>query len=131
MVGALRWRLCGLLSRSAPGGDGGIPGDAAGDHDMDPAQQGGRACGPGLLAGQPVVLPDGQVAEPRGHHRALNTLLADRSHRYRTADSVMTWWLRDPVEFPWMDWINEPESDQVTELVGELLNRTGRRPSAE
>jgi hypothetical protein len=51
---------------------------------------------------------------------ALNTLLADRSHRYRTADSVMTWWLRDPVEFPWMDWINEPESDQVTELVGEL-----------
>jgi hypothetical protein len=51
---------------------------------------------------------------------ALNTLLADRSHRYRTADSVMTWWLRDPVEFPWMDWINEPESDQVTELVGKL-----------
>src|SRR6185437_7596681 len=32
----------------------------------------------------------------------------------------MTWWLRDPVEFPWMDWISEPESDQVTELVGEL-----------
>ena len=26
---------------------------------------------------------------------ALNALLADGTSRYRTADSVMTWWLRD------------------------------------
>ena len=26
---------------------------------------------------------------------ALNALLADEAHRHRTADSVLTWWLRD------------------------------------
>ncbi len=50
----------------------------------------------------------------------LNALLADKSHRYRTADSVLTWWLRDLEDFPWIDWINEPELDQVTKLISEL-----------
>src|SRR5918993_3935682 len=44
-------RLECLLS----GGDGGTPGDAAGDDHVEPAQQRGRARGPSLLAGPPVV----------------------------------------------------------------------------
>jgi CRISPR-associated protein Csd1 len=51
---------------------------------------------------------------------ALNALLADKSHRYRTADSVLTWWLRETDPFPWIDWINEPEPGQVAKLIGEL-----------
>ena len=58
-------RSPGPACRAGPGGDGRIPGDVVGDHDVDPAQQCGRADGPGLLAGQSVVLPGGQVGEPR------------------------------------------------------------------
>jgi len=46
------------------GGDGRVPCDAAGDDHVQPAQQRGRAGCSGLLAGQPVVLPGGEVVEP-------------------------------------------------------------------
>ena len=59
---------------------------------------------------------------------ALNALLADASHRYRTADSVLTWWLRKAEEFPWMDWIDEPEPGQVAELIAEL-RKPHRKPA--
>src|SRR5512132_3653095 len=46
---------------SLSGGDGRVPLDAAGDDDVQPAQQRRGAGGAGLLAGQPVVLPRGQI----------------------------------------------------------------------
>lgn len=51
---------------------------------------------------------------------ALNSLLADRKSRYRTEDAVMTWWVRDGSSFPVSDWLNEPEPDEVAQLIGEL-----------
>jgi CRISPR-associated protein Csd1 len=51
---------------------------------------------------------------------ALNALLADRSSRYRTEDSVLTWWLREERDLPWMDWLNDPKPSQVRKLIDEL-----------
>ena len=51
---------------------------------------------------------------------ALNALLADPAHRYRSADSVLTWWLREPAAFSPLDWLNQPDPDQVRKLIGEL-----------
>jgi CRISPR-associated protein Csd1 len=51
---------------------------------------------------------------------ALNALLADRSSRYRTADTVLTWWLRKAPNLPLMDWLNDPQPGQVKELIAEL-----------
>jgi CRISPR-associated protein Csd1 len=51
---------------------------------------------------------------------ALNALLADPAHRYRSADSVLTWWLREPAEFNPLEWLSQPEPDQVRKLIGEL-----------
>jgi CRISPR-associated protein Csd1 len=51
---------------------------------------------------------------------ALNALLADQAHRYRSADSVLTWWLREPAALSPLAWLNQPEPDQVRKLIGEL-----------
>jgi len=51
---------------------------------------------------------------------ALNALLADDSSRYRTADSVMTWWLRDGRKLPLRAWLNEPSPEQVRALIRSL-----------
>jgi len=51
---------------------------------------------------------------------ALNSLLADARSRYRTDDSVLTWWLRQPQEFPWMDWLSNPQPGEVQDLIGEI-----------
>jgi len=58
---------------------------------------------------------------------ALNALLADGPSRYRTADSVLTWWLRDGGKLPLYDWLNDPAPEQVTALLKELHEprRTG------
>jgi hypothetical protein len=66
------------FERLLSGGDGRVPGDASGDHDVRPAQQRRRAGGPGLLAGQPVVLPGGQIPEPSGKHRVVRQGRPDR-----------------------------------------------------
>lgn len=51
---------------------------------------------------------------------SLNALLADGKSRYRTADAVLTWWLRDGRNFPVTDWLNMPEPGQVEHLLKEL-----------
>jgi CRISPR-associated protein Csd1 len=50
---------------------------------------------------------------------ALNALLADESSRYRTADSVLAWWLRDGRRLPLVDWLNNPEPGQVAKFIRE------------
>lgn len=60
---------------------------------------------------------------------ALNALLADRSHRYQTADSVLTWWVRGSDEIPLAEWLNEPEPKQVAELIKQL-HKPLRAPAA-
>jgi CRISPR-associated protein Csd1 len=60
---------------------------------------------------------------------ALNALLADPAHRYRSADSVLTWWLREPAAFSPLEWLNQPDPDQVHKLIGEL-SRPHRTPAA-
>ena len=50
---------------------------------------------------------------------SLNALLADEQSRYRTADSVLTWWLRDGSLLPVIDWLNKPEPGQVEQLLRE------------
>ena len=52
-------------------GDGGIPAHAAGDNDMDPAQQRRSDGGSGLTIGEAVVLAAGQMPVTRGHHRVV------------------------------------------------------------
>ncbi len=52
-------------------GDGGIPAHAAGDNDMDPAQQRRSDGGSGLTIGEPIVLAAGQMPVTRGHHRVV------------------------------------------------------------
>jgi CRISPR-associated protein Csd1 len=47
---------------------------------------------------------------------ALNALLADSRSRRRGTDTVMTWWLRDPEPVPFMQLIDQPSLEQVTEL---------------
>ena len=51
---------------------------------------------------------------------ALNALLADRNHRFRTSDSVLTWWLREGGGFPEVAWIDEPQADEVGKLIRTL-----------
>lgn len=57
----------------------------------------------------------------------LNSLLADGTSRYRTADSVLAWWLRDGRRLPMMQWLNEPRLGQVAEFFKEFRtpNRRG------
>src|SRR6516162_3581696 len=50
-------------------GQGGIPGDASGGDDVQPPQQCGCKCGPGLTTTQPVVFSSGQMSVARCHHR--------------------------------------------------------------
>jgi CRISPR-associated protein Csd1 len=50
----------------------------------------------------------------------LNVLLADKQSRYRTEDSVLAWWLREPQQFPWMDWLNNPKPGEVARLIAAL-----------
>ena len=61
---------------------------------------------------------------------ALNALLADPAHRYRSADSVLTWWLREPAEFNPLEWLNQPQPDQVRKLIDEL-NNPHHQPAVE
>jgi CRISPR-associated protein Csd1 len=51
---------------------------------------------------------------------ALNALLADEPHRYRSADSVLAWWLREPADFNPLTWLNQPDLQQVQKLIEEL-----------
>jgi CRISPR-associated protein Csd1 len=67
------------------------------------------------LAGAPVCEQCGSMAIS-----ALNALLADRESRYRTPDNVLTWWLREPQPFPWVDWLNNPQTGQVEKLINAL-----------
>jgi hypothetical protein len=60
------WGLRGEVMWLCAGGDDGVPGDALGDHDVQPAQDGGSACGACLLASEPVVVAGGEVGELRG-----------------------------------------------------------------
>jgi CRISPR-associated protein Csd1 len=76
------------------------------------------------LASIPVCARCGSAAMS-----ALNALLADPAHRYRSADSVLTWWLREPSEFNPLEWLNQPEPGQVRKLIGELSN-PHRQPAA-
>jgi CRISPR-associated protein Csd1 len=73
------------------------------------------------LASAPVCDRCGQAAMS-----ALNALLADDSHRHRSADSVLVWWLREPADFDPLGALNQPEPDQVKQLIGEL-----RKPHPE
>jgi CRISPR-associated protein Csd1 len=50
----------------------------------------------------------------------LNALLADEVHRHRSADSVLVWWLREPVDLNPLGWLNQPEPQQVEQLIREL-----------
>lgn len=59
----------------------------------------------------------------------LNALLADEVHRYRCADSVLTWWLREPADFNPLAWLSRPEPDQVGKLIAEL-SKPHREPTA-
>jgi len=86
-----------------------------------PAQ--GR-CGKIQLASAPVCDRCGSAAMS-----ALNALLAADTSRYRTADSVMAWWLRRPQEFPWMDLLNNPQPDQVRSLLSSV-NKPSLAPGA-
>ncbi|GAA4895735.1 type I-C CRISPR-associated protein Cas8c/Csd1 [Streptomonospora salina] len=57
----------------------------------------------------------------------LNALLAERSHRYRMPDSVIVWWLKDPVELPLMDVLLNAEPQDVAAVFAELEKpRRGR-----
>ena len=75
------------------------------------------------LASSPVCDRCGSAAMS-----ALNALLADKSSRYRTANSVLAWWVRDGRKLPMMDWLNNPEAGQVAEFFKEL--RRPRRTAA-
>jgi CRISPR-associated protein Csd1 len=67
------------------------------------------------LASAPVCDQCGSAAMS-----SLNSLLADGTSRYRTADSVLTWWLRDGRRLPMMQWLNEPRPGQVEQFFKEL-----------
>jgi CRISPR-associated protein Csd1 len=77
------------------------------------------------LASSPVCDRCGSAAMS-----ALNALLVDPAHRYRSTDSVLTWWLREPAAFSPLEWLNQPQPDQVRKLIGEL-SRPHRRPAAD
>lgn len=67
------------------------------------------------LASAPVCDQCGSAAMS-----TLNALLADRESRYRTEDSVLAWWLREPQQFPWKDWLNNPKPGEVAKLIEAL-----------
>jgi CRISPR-associated protein Csd1 len=75
------------------------------------------------LASSPVCDQCGSAAMS-----ALNALLADRSSRYRMAESVLAWWVRDGRRLPMMDWLNNPEPGQVAEFFRQF--RGPRQASA-
>jgi CRISPR-associated protein Csd1 len=57
----------------------------------------------------------------------LNALLADRSHRYRMPDSVIVWWLKEPVSLSPMDLLLNAEPEDVAAAFAELAKpRRGR-----
>ncbi|GAB3214006.1 type I-C CRISPR-associated protein Cas8c/Csd1 [Marinactinospora endophytica] len=66
-----------------------------------------------------------------GSAAVLNALLAEEKHRYRTADSVTVWWLKDPVPFSPLRTLREARPDQVAAVFTELDRarhpRAGRR----
>lgn len=96
---------------SVPAG-GGRGRDAALVSMNNPAQgRGGRL----QLASAPVCDQCGSAAMS-----GLNSLLSDNTSRYRTADSVLAWWLRDGRRLPMMQWLNEPRPGQVAQFLGEL-----------
>jgi CRISPR-associated protein Csd1 len=67
------------------------------------------------LASAPVCDQCGSAAMS-----GLNGLLADGTSRYRTADSVLTWWVRDGRRLPIMQWLNEPKPGQVEQYLKEF-----------
>jgi CRISPR-associated protein Csd1 len=77
-----------------------------------PAQgRGGRI----QLASAPVCARCGSAAMG-----ALNSLLADEVSRYRMADSVLTWWVRDGRATPLLKWLNRSSAGQVEEMFKDL-----------
>ncbi len=75
--------LSGPACRADAGGDGGIPGDVAGDHDMDPAQQGDRAGSPRLPGA--AVRPAGQGGRSLCRGRPRGGRGPAHRHRRRSA----------------------------------------------
>jgi CRISPR-associated protein Csd1 len=77
------------------------------------------------LASAPVCDQCGSAAMS-----GLNSLLADNTARQRTADSVLTWWVRDGRRLPMMQWLNEPKPGQVEQFFKEFRapSRTGPPP---
>lgn len=67
------------------------------------------------LASAPVCDRCGSVAMS-----ALNSLLAEKSSRYRMSDSVLAWWVHGNSDFSEVGWLNQPEPKQVSELIREL-----------
>lgn len=60
---------------------------------------------------------------------ALNHLLSESKSRYRTDDSVLTWWLRSENDYPLTDWLDDPQPGQVEKLIAELhASRAGAVP---
>lgn len=51
---------------------------------------------------------------------ALNLLLSQSTSRYRTDDSVMTWWLRSENDYPVADWLDDPQPGQAEKLIAAL-----------
>ena len=74
------------------------------------------------LASAPVCDQCGSAAMS-----GLNGLLADGTSRYRTSDSVLTWWLRDGRRLPMMQWLNEPRPGQVEQFFREFGAPARRR----
>lgn len=75
-----------------------------------PAQ--GRSDVSAGLAGTPVCEQCGTSAV-----NALNALLVDLQNRHRGADFVTIWWTREPADTSWMRQLDDPEPQQVAELM--------------
>lgn len=69
-----------------------------------------------------IQLSDIPVCEACGARSAavLNALLADRRHRYRMPDSVITWWLKEPTAVSVMDLFEATEAQDVAHVFAEL-----------
>ncbi|MDA0568012.1 type I-C CRISPR-associated protein Cas8c/Csd1 [Streptomonospora sp. S1-112] len=55
-----------------------------------------------------------------GSTAVLNALLADHSHRYRMPDSVLVWWLKEPLDLGLMDTLLNAEPSDVAAVFAEL-----------
>jgi CRISPR-associated protein Csd1 len=62
--------------------------------------------------------------------RALNALLADRSHRLTLGDAAFVFWTREQVGFDFLNYMLAPDSEQVRAMLGSI--RSGKtQPDVE